>query len=103
MSTYPTLKNQAELLKITTKDDEFKTLKYKTEKHDYENILKSLKVENDYYKKKHNSLNKEKIYILQYLEFLTGSYVELLWVLAFNSYRCGSYYRSSNCRCFCIL
>ena len=29
------LKNEAEILKITTKDDEFKSLKYKTEKHDY--------------------------------------------------------------------
>ena len=72
MSTYPTLKNEAELLKITTKDDEIKTLKYKTEKHDYENILKSLKNDNEYYKKKYNSLNKKKIYIIV-LEILTGS------------------------------
>ena len=72
MSTYPTLKNEAELLKITTKDDEIKTLKYKTEKHDYENILKSLKNDNEYYKKKYNSLNKKKIYIIVF-EILTGS------------------------------
>ena len=72
MTTYPTLKNEAELLKITTKDDEIKTLKYKTEKHDYENILKSLKNDNEYYKKKYNSLNKKKIYIIV-LEILTGS------------------------------
>ena len=52
-----------ELIKITTKDDEIKELKYKTEKHDYENILKSLKIDSDYYKKKYKSLNKKKIYI----------------------------------------
>ena len=72
MNTYPTLKSEAELLKITTKDDEIKTLKYKTEKHDYENILKSLKIDNDYYKKKYNSINKKKVYI-SVLEILTGA------------------------------
>ena len=72
MNTYPTLKTEAELLKITTKDDEIKTLKYKTEKHDYENILKSLKIDNDYYKKKYNSINKKKVYI-SILEILTGA------------------------------
>ena len=72
MNTYPSLKNEAELLKITTKDDEIKTLKYKTEKHDDENILKSLKNDDEYYKKKYNSLNKKKIYITVF-EILTGS------------------------------
>ena len=72
MSNYPTLKNDVDLLKITTKDDEMKILKYKTEKHDYENILKSLKNDNEYYKKKYKSLNKKKIYIIV-LEILTGS------------------------------
>ena len=72
MNTYPTLKTEAELLKITTKDDEIKTLKYKTEKHDYENILKSLKIDNDYYKKKYNSINKKKVYI-SVLEILSGA------------------------------
>ena len=72
MNNYPTLKNDAELLKITTKDDEIKTLKYKTEKHDYENILKNLKNDNEYYKKKYNSLNKKKIYITVF-EILTGT------------------------------
>ena len=51
MSTYPDLKNEPELLKIKTRDDEFKNLKYQTERHDHENILKLLKVNNDYYKK----------------------------------------------------
>ena len=37
-------------------DDEIKNLKYKTAKHDYEIVLKSLKIDNDYYKKKYKSL-----------------------------------------------
>ena len=55
MSTYPDLKNEPELLKIKTKDDQLKELQYKTETHDHENILKSLKADNDYYKKKYKS------------------------------------------------
>ena len=51
MSTYPNINNEPELLKVKTKDDEIKDLKYKTEKHDYEIILKSLKIGNEYYKK----------------------------------------------------
>ena len=47
MSTYPDLKNEPELLKIRTRDDEIKNLKYQTEKHDYENILRSIKIDNE--------------------------------------------------------
>ena len=47
MSTYPKLNKEPELLKIKTKDDETKILKYQTEKHDQENILKSLKIDNE--------------------------------------------------------
>ena len=79
MSTYPNLKNEPELLKIKTKDDEIKNLrmetedlKYYSEKHKYENILKSLKVDNEYYKKKYKSLNKKKI-LLIITEILIGS------------------------------
>ena len=72
MSTYPDLKNEPELLKIKTKDDQLKKLQCKTEKHDHENILKSLKVDNDYYKKKYKSLNKKKI-LLIITEILIGS------------------------------
>ena len=43
---YPNINGDAELLKIKTRDDEIKTLKYQTEKHDRENILKSLKSDN---------------------------------------------------------
>ena len=72
MSTYPDLKNEPELLKIKTRDDEIKTLKYQTEKHDHENILKSLKSDNQYYTKKYKSLNKKKI-LLIITEILVGS------------------------------
>ena len=46
--TYRNLKiEDPTLLKKTTKGDEVKDLKYGTEKHDHENILKSLKVDNE--------------------------------------------------------
>ena len=72
MSTYPDLKNEPELLKIKTRDDEIKNLKYQSEKHDHENILKSLKIDNEYYKKKYKSLNKKKV-LLIITEMLIGS------------------------------
>ena len=64
MSTYPNLNNEPELLKIKTRDDEIKNLKNQTEKHDHENILKSPKIDNEYYKKKYKSLNKKKILLI---------------------------------------
>ena len=72
MTTYPDLKNEPELLKIKTRDDEIKHLKYQTEKYDHENILKSLKVDNEYYKKKYKNLNKKKV-LLIISEILIGS------------------------------
>ena len=72
MSNYPDLKNDVELLKIKTRDEEIKNLKYQTEKHDHENILKSLKNDNEYYKKKYKSLNKKKT-LLIITEILFGS------------------------------
>ena len=62
MTNYPNLNNDSELLKIKTREDEIKNLKYQAEKHDHENILKSLKSDNDYYKKKYKSLKKRKYY-----------------------------------------
>ena len=62
MSTYPDLKNEPELLKIKTRDDETKNLKYQTEEHDHENILKSLKIDNEYYKKNIKVWKKRKYY-----------------------------------------
>ena len=72
MTTYPDLKNEPELLKLKTRDDEIKNLKYQTEKHDYENILKSLKSDNQYYTKKYKSLNRKKV-LLIITEILVGS------------------------------
>ena len=72
MSTYPNLNNEPELLKIKTNYDEIKNLKHQTEKHDYENILKSLKTDNESYKKKCKSLNKKKV-LLIITELLVGS------------------------------
>ena len=73
MSGYPNLKtDDVELLKIKTKDDQLRELQYKTEKHDHENILKSLKADNESIKKKYKSLNKKKILII-ITEILVGS------------------------------
>ena len=58
MSTYPNINNEPELLKIKTRDDKIKSLKKQTEKHDHE-ILKSLKIDNEYFKKKYKSLKKK--------------------------------------------
>ena len=68
MSTYPNLNIDPELLKIKTKDDEIKDLKYKTEKHDYENISKSLKIDSEYYRKKYKRSNKRK-YLWSFQKF----------------------------------
>ena len=60
MSTNPNLKtDDVELLKIKTNYDEIKNLKYQTEKHDYENILKNLKADIEKCKKKYKSLKKK--------------------------------------------
>ena len=72
MSTNPDIKNDVELLKIRSRDDEIKNLKYQTEKHDHENILKSLKSDNQYYTKKYKSLNRKKV-LLIITEILVGS------------------------------
>ena len=47
MTTYPNLNVEPELLKRKTRDDEIRNLKYPTEKHDHENILKGLKIDNE--------------------------------------------------------
>ena len=49
--TYPIIR-EPETLKTKRRDDENKSLKKQTEKHDHEILLKSLKFDNDYYKKK---------------------------------------------------
>ena len=72
MTTYPNLNNEPQLLKIKTQADEIKNLKYQTETHDHEKVLKSLKIDNESYKKKYKSLNKKKV-ILFITEILIGS------------------------------
>ena len=47
---YSYINGNPELVK-KTKVDQLKELQYKTERHDHENILKSLKIDNEYYKK----------------------------------------------------
>ena len=66
------MNNEPELLKIKTRDDEIKNLKYQTEKHDHKNIAKSLKIDIEYYRKKYKSLNKKKV-LLIITEKLVGS------------------------------
>ena len=71
MSIYPYINNEPELLEVKTRDDEIKNLKYQTEKHYHGNILKSPKIDNEYYKKKYKSLKKKVILI--FTEILIGS------------------------------
>ena len=46
-------------------------MKYQTEKHDHENLLKSLKIDNEYDKKKYKSLSEKKM-LLIITEILVG-------------------------------
>ena len=64
MTTSPNLNNEPEVLKIKTRDDEIRNSKFQTEKHDHENILKSLKIDNEYYKKKYKKLNRKKVLLI---------------------------------------
>ena len=41
---YLDLNKEPESLRVKIRDDEIKELKYQTEKHDHENILRSLKL-----------------------------------------------------------
>ena len=72
MTNYPDLKNEPELLKIKTRDDEIKKSEYQTEKHNYYYKLKSPKADNEKYKNIYKSLNKKKI-LLIITEILIGS------------------------------
>ena len=59
------------MLNLKTRDDEIKDLLFTTEKHDHEKIFKSLRNDNQYYKKKDRSLNKKKV-LLIITKFLIG-------------------------------
>ena len=71
MTTYPNLNNEPELLKIKQRDDEIEKLKYQAEKQDHGIVLKSLKIDIEFYKKKYKSLNKKKV-LLIIIETLLG-------------------------------
>ena len=47
MSTSPNLNIEPQLLKLKTRDDEIKSLKYQTEEHDHENIIKCPEIDNE--------------------------------------------------------
>ena len=61
MSVYPNINNEPEELKIKTGDNEIENLNYQTQKHDHGNVLKSLKIDNEYYRRKYKNLNKKKV------------------------------------------
>ena len=61
---YPKLNENTETLKIKTKNDEIEEIKNKTEKLVFENVLKSLIIDIEYYKKKFKFLNKIKFFWL---------------------------------------
>ena len=58
--------------KITTKDAEIEEIKYRTEKHDYESFLKSLRIDIGYYEIKYKGLNKKEV-LLIFTEILMGA------------------------------
>ena len=45
------MKNYPKMLKIKLKKDDIGEIKHRSEKHDHENILKSLKNDIDYYRR----------------------------------------------------
>ena len=49
-----------DMLKIKTKYDEIKDIKYKTEEHDHEKILKSPRIDIENYKKEYDFQMKKK-------------------------------------------
>ena len=51
---YPNLSKVPEMPKNKIKGDEIKEFKYKTEKQDYENLLKSLKTDKEYHRRKYD-------------------------------------------------
>ena len=65
MSGKPNINNEPDLLKIKIRGDEIKNLKYRTENHNHEKILKSPQIDNENYKKKYkNSSRKRKFMIV---------------------------------------
>ena len=70
--TYLNLNIDPEVLKIGTKDHKIKEWKNIKEEHDLEKILKSLKIDDDYYKKKYEKLKINEL-LLTIREVVNGS------------------------------
>ena len=62
--TYSNLNRDPDVLKIENKYDDIEELKNRREKHDYEIILKSLKIDIEDYKKVFKSLHKNKNFLI---------------------------------------
>ena len=63
--------NDPELNKDKLNDNEFKELENKTEKHNYEKLLKSLRIVGKFFKKKNESIIKKEVMMIV-SEFLIG-------------------------------
>ena len=72
MIGYPDVNIEPELKKLKTRHDEITILKNQTEKHDYENILKTLNFDTQFYENKNKSLTEKKV-LLIITELLRGS------------------------------
>ena len=57
MIAYLNLKNDPELSKLKMIHGQLRETHYKTEENHHKNTLKSLKIDNDYYKKKFTNLD----------------------------------------------
>ena len=68
---YPNLNIEPELLKVET-NDEIEELKYRTQKHDHQELLKTPQIDNNFCRKKYKSKNKKKI-LMVITEVLIGS------------------------------
>ena len=78
MTIYPDVNNIPELLKIRTRNDEIEISKNQTEKQGSENWLKSLKSDNNFYRRKNESLNKMKVSLI-ITEILIGTGLVVAW------------------------
>ena len=75
---YPKLNGDPELLKLRTEDGDIRELTYKREKHDYENTLVSLKIDNTYHGKNFQSINKNFFLIFSEIFNRIGRYYKFL-------------------------
>ena len=87
---YPNIYNDPKLLNIKNNADQLRELQYKTEKHDHENILKSLTYDNDYDKKNYKSLTKKKelFFVTEVLIWICFNNNQLFFMNHQPKYRC---------------